>query len=695
MRGSSFIQKTPAMTYDSFQPLLQWIAAHPTWAGFAVFLISLSESLAIVGLVVPGVVMMTAIGAMMGSGILPFWETLLWAILGAIAGDGISYWLGYHYHEHLRDFWPFRQFPQLLIRGEKFFVHHGGKSIIFGRFVGPVRPMIPVIAGMMDMSPRRFLFFNIVSAIAWAPLYSLPGILIGASLGTLSPEVGRRIVFLILAGLFALWIIYAFLLKIGVWIGKLILNTINHLWRHIQASQRLKRLHPLLITQQGHEESQVGILLLFIVSASAFALITFNLIHSEMLADCNESIYQALRALYTPVVIQWTILFTGLGDPNILMIVTTAIILFFLWHQHYRAAFCWLLTIASGMGIGHLLRDIIAINRPEGLYYLAQQHSYPSGHALSATLVYGLAAAYMHSTLAPKHRYIPWAIAIPLIILIGLSRLYLGVHWFSDILGGFALGIAGVTAGIFIFRYVESKPPAPRSILIPGLTALLLSMLFYSFWVYPKKKTELARQWAIQPFKREHWWMGQTPFNELHRSGAFKRVATIFNIQWLGTLDTIESILKQKGWTNVPHLNFNSSLMFLVTSPTPETTPVLPKFHRDRLPVLVVMQSEHPNERLLLQLWQSDYIDQDGLSLWVGTLRLETLQHPFPMLTFFLETPPKQPDSITRLVQQLQTLKVPYRILNKGAITSPILLINTTPTYHSIVGERSLLDKTP
>ncbi|MBP6104562.1 MAG: DedA family protein, partial [Gammaproteobacteria bacterium] len=193
------------VTQESIQPFLDWIRVHPSSAMLAVFFISLSESLAIIGLLVPGVVLMTAIGSMMGAGILPFYQTLLWAILGAIAGDGISYWLGYHYHQRLRHFWPFRQFPRLLARGEAFFSNHGGKSIVFGRFVGPVRPMIPVIAGMMDMTPKRFLFFNILSAIVWAPLYSLPGILIGMSLGNLSAEVASRAGLLVLLLLLVLW----------------------------------------------------------------------------------------------------------------------------------------------------------------------------------------------------------------------------------------------------------------------------------------------------------------------------------------------------------------------------------------------------------------------------------------------------------------------------------------------------------
>ena len=61
------------------------------------FLISLSESLAVVGLVVPGVILMTAIGSLIGAGKLPALATMTWAILGAIAGDGLSYWLGLYW----------------------------------------------------------------------------------------------------------------------------------------------------------------------------------------------------------------------------------------------------------------------------------------------------------------------------------------------------------------------------------------------------------------------------------------------------------------------------------------------------------------------------------------------------------------------------------------------------------------------
>ena len=165
------------MTFDDLKPLTDWLQANPGLAGLATFVISLAESLAIIGTLIPGTLVMGAIGALIGAGILPGIEITLWAIAGAVVGDGMSYWLGYHYHGHIREIWPFRSYPSLLKKGENFFLKYGGMSVFMGRFIGPIRPIIPVVAGMMNMSPSRFTLANITSAIAWAPAYMMPGII--------------------------------------------------------------------------------------------------------------------------------------------------------------------------------------------------------------------------------------------------------------------------------------------------------------------------------------------------------------------------------------------------------------------------------------------------------------------------------------------------------------------------------------
>ncbi|MDD3553815.1 MAG: DedA family protein [Deltaproteobacteria bacterium] len=124
--------------------LLAFITHHPGLAYGTVFLVSLSESLALVGLLVPGTVIMFGVGAVVATGSLGLTPVLLLATAGAIAGDGISYWLGRHHKERLVAIWPFSRYPEMLKKGAAFFHRHGGKSILFGRFVGPVRPVIPV-----------------------------------------------------------------------------------------------------------------------------------------------------------------------------------------------------------------------------------------------------------------------------------------------------------------------------------------------------------------------------------------------------------------------------------------------------------------------------------------------------------------------------------------------------------------------
>lgn len=184
--------------------LLAFITHHPGMAYGAIFLISLSESLALVGLLVPGTVIMFGVGAVVATGSLGLFPVLIMAITGAVAGDGISYWLGHHYKERLVNIWPFSRYPGMLKKGEAFFHRHGDKSVLFGRFVGPVRPLIPVVAGMLGMRPVRFSVVNIFSAVGWALVYILPGVFFGASLAV-ARTVSTRLAVLVLMIVASIW----------------------------------------------------------------------------------------------------------------------------------------------------------------------------------------------------------------------------------------------------------------------------------------------------------------------------------------------------------------------------------------------------------------------------------------------------------------------------------------------------------
>ncbi|HHI75657.1 MAG TPA: DedA family protein [Gammaproteobacteria bacterium] len=164
---------------DYFHGLLDWITAHPEYAGLVIFGMSLAESLAIVGMLVPGVVILFGAGTLIGAGVLDFWSSCAWAVAGAILGDGLSYLLGRHF-DYLTERWRwFRLHPDHLRKGHEFFKEWGDISVALGRFFGPIRAIVPLVAGLMDMPPKRFYVANVLSALAWAPAYLLPGMLVG------------------------------------------------------------------------------------------------------------------------------------------------------------------------------------------------------------------------------------------------------------------------------------------------------------------------------------------------------------------------------------------------------------------------------------------------------------------------------------------------------------------------------------
>ena len=161
------------------QPTLDFISAHSGWAFPVMFITSFGESFAFLGLLFPGTSILIVAGTLMSAGSLPYWPVLAGAIIGAVLGDSVSFWLGRRYGGGLCRIWPFTRNPDLLPNGMRFFARHGGKSVFIGRFFGPVRAVIPLAAGVMRMPRGLFWLANITSAIVWAPMLVFAGDAVG------------------------------------------------------------------------------------------------------------------------------------------------------------------------------------------------------------------------------------------------------------------------------------------------------------------------------------------------------------------------------------------------------------------------------------------------------------------------------------------------------------------------------------
>jgi undecaprenyl-diphosphatase len=156
--------------------VIEWMQHHADWAYVSIFVIALVESLAIIGLFIPGVALMIGAGGLIASGILNFSITCASVFAGAVIGDTLSYWFGCYYQDRVRYYWPFIKHPHLLERGIQFFSRYGIASIALARFFGPMRAIVPLIAGMLHMPVMSFVTTNICSAVVWAPSYLLPGL---------------------------------------------------------------------------------------------------------------------------------------------------------------------------------------------------------------------------------------------------------------------------------------------------------------------------------------------------------------------------------------------------------------------------------------------------------------------------------------------------------------------------------------
>ena len=150
------------------RPIAEFVAAHKAWAAPIVFALCFAESLAFVSLLIPAWSALIAIGALIGPSGINFWPVWIAGALGAAFGDWLSYWIGLKLEYSVAHMWPLSRHPELIPRGEAFMKTWGIPGIFIGRFFGPLRAVVPLIAGIFEMPYWRFQLANFSSALVWA-----------------------------------------------------------------------------------------------------------------------------------------------------------------------------------------------------------------------------------------------------------------------------------------------------------------------------------------------------------------------------------------------------------------------------------------------------------------------------------------------------------------------------------------------
>ena len=163
--------------------IIEYVKAHEAWAAPIAFLLAFGESLAFISLLLPATVILVAIGGLLGASGIDFWNVWIAAGVGGALGYALSYWIGLYFKDSIHDMWPFKTRPELLRRGREFFDRWGVLGVFMGHFFGPVRAVIPVIAGTLAMKQLPFQIANITSAFLWAAGVLAPAVFGGRLLG--------------------------------------------------------------------------------------------------------------------------------------------------------------------------------------------------------------------------------------------------------------------------------------------------------------------------------------------------------------------------------------------------------------------------------------------------------------------------------------------------------------------------------
>lgn len=462
-------------------------------------------------------------------------------------------------------------------------------------------------------------------------MYLLLGVILGAWLALADAIAVRLVVFI----LFLLLTI-----RIFVWsIRRIILGlqprwasglACVQRWASAPGKGRIWRSFTNELINPAKPESPALLVLavLLVLAAWGFYGILEDVVSRDTLVRIDSSVYHLLQGLRTPVVDNFMVTLTELGDAVVALIVVVSVLLWLVWLRAWRATAYWLAAAGFATLLTQVIKTMLARARPFPIYSGSSVYSFPSGHATMSMVIYGFLAVLISRELSIRGRIIAFAAIFVFIVMIAFSRLYLGVHWFSDVLGGLAFGMAWVAVlGIAYIRHARTTLP-PQSL----MTVAGLAVLIGGGWHVGAKHTAEMQLYTVHHetnmIAQQDWWVDawqSLPAWRIDMGGEYEQP---FTVQWAGSLISLRNQLIANGW-QAPH--DDDWLSWLDTSLPAMQLPLLPHLNngqREALSLIFPIQNQR-NQRVVLRLWQTNTVLRiSNQPVWVGTVTLETLQHP-------------------------------------------------------------------
>lgn len=635
--------------------LIDWLTAqitsNPLLISAVVLLLAASESLIIVGSFVPGTTILLALAATAGAIGHGLWWMFGAATLGAILGDGVSFWIGQRYGHQIAKWGPIKRRPELLESSEAYFRKRGAMSVAVARFIPGIRSVVPAAAGMLRMPPAHFLAANVASAIVWAALHIFGT---GITAGVLASVGGWTAALLV-----AVIVILGILVWLAYMIALFSLPYVRgaqhglHRWASRREDPTLR-----LLTRPLAPDDPTGLLMLLWTSALLGALLVFADLSRDVreggaIAQMDLTVSYLLQTLRSPELDRVMVFITMLGDTVVLGAIALAVIAWLAFRRHFGMAVAFAAATLIPLAVVPVASTVLGQVEPmSALYPSLETFGVPSAHATNAAVLMALLAIVIGGALEGAARWTVTTVLLAFPALIAFSRIYLQVHSPSNVLAGllFATAIAaGFLLGFGEIRRQDFKPAGVAAVAL--LAALLVGGIHVATGYsqaageYPPRDLSIAideTEW-----RGGDWHDGMPDGMRIDKQRFF--------LEWVGDRAPFQALMRERGWQPAASpWNFAALGHVFSSSTRLAALPPLPELHLGRSASEVWLKPDASGEgRLIFRLWPSQFT-VGGQRLYVGAMEGERLEHPLGLLTV-IDDRAAEPEAVDAIVQALRT----------------------------------------
>lgn len=408
-----------------FAELANYIESFILAGGYVfVFLFTALEGIPLLGMLVPGHVAIVLAGFFSKLGLLDMYWTLAIALTGAILGDYFGYFIGKKYGMPFID--RFRPYffikDEYIEKARNLLNKHTGKALLIGRFSPMTRAIMPFLVGCGGVKDRTFWFYNILGAVLWVFSSFFIGYIFGSGYHIASVFFGKIVLGAILLAILIFW-------------GYNFINTRFHIF-------------------QKFELFMLGINILSLYALAKTIQDAWSL--NSFMANFDVWVNIFIERNIGGVLIFMANIISNVGSVTVLGIVGVLIGLYLLFKKEYRCAFIMVSSVLLTGFFTGVLKELFMRLRPDNQFLsLLTDPSFPSGHsAMAGAFFVALLYIILHKVESRFIREILIVGGVLSIVIIGVSRIVLNVHWFSDVLAGWALGIFIATFSVLFVRYV-------------------------------------------------------------------------------------------------------------------------------------------------------------------------------------------------------------------------------------------------